>query len=284
MENKNTRPSAGPRKAMLWGAVIAIFALTNLYWATRFQALEADASVARLDLEQQVASIAERLEMGSGKQLREVQALKKELEKTAREAGSRARNEARKHSDRVATSVAEKQRKQQDMLLGELGRVDQIASKNGFGVNEVRGDVKDVRGALAETRDGLRQTESALLSTQGGVDQLAGLVGEQSVDISGLKALNERSLTGFNLAKSKKRTRVGDIQLRLRKTDAKENKYSIEILADDKLVVKKDRHLNEPVQFYVQGAKRPYEVVVTSIKKGRVVGYVAQPKGSELRG
>jgi len=284
MENNSTKSSAGPRKAILWGAVIAVFALSNLYWATRFQALEADSAVARQDLEEQVASISERLEMDTGKQLREVLALKKELDKTAREAGSRARSEARKQSDRLATSVAEKQRKQQDMLLGELGRVDEMASKNGLGVNEVRGEVTGVRGDLDETREGLRQTESALRSTQGGVDQLTGKVGEQGADIHELKVLNERSLTGFNLAKSKKRTRVGDIQLRLRKTDAKGNKYSIEILADDKLVVKKDRHLNEPVQFYVQGATRPYEVVVTGIKKDRVVGYVAQPKGSELRG
>jgi hypothetical protein len=170
------------------------------------------------------------------------------------------------------------------MLLGELGRVDEIASKNGVGVNEVRGAVTDVRGDLDETREGLRQTETALLSTQGGVDKLAGRVGEQGADIHNLKAFNERSLTGFNLAKSKDRTRVGNIQLRLRKTDAKRNKYSIEILADDKLVVRKDRHVNEPVQFYVEGAKRPYEVVVTGIQKDRVVGYVAQPKGSETRG
>ena len=83
---------------------------------------------------------------------------------------------------------------------------------------------------------------------------------------------------GFHLVKAKQRTKVADVQLRLRKTNVKDNKYSIEILADDKVVVRKDRHVNEPVQFYMTGSTRPYELVVTSIKKNRVIGYLARPR------
>jgi hypothetical protein len=43
-------------------------------------------------------------------------------------------------------------------------------------------------------------------------------------------------------------------------------------------VEKKDRAVNEPVQFYVARARLPYEVVVNEIKKDQVVGYLATPK------
>jgi hypothetical protein len=49
-------------------------------------------------------------------------------------------------------------------------------------------------------------------------------------------------------------------------------------LADDKRVEKRDRSINEPVQFYVSRARQPYEIVVNEVQKDRVVGYLAVPK------
>jgi hypothetical protein len=70
---------------------------------------------------------------------------------------------------------------------------------------------------------------------------------------------------------------VGDVRLRLKKADPHRNEYTIEVLADDRLVEKKDRTANEPVQFYVAKARQPYEIVVNEVKKGGIVGYLATP-------
>jgi hypothetical protein len=50
------------------------------------------------------------------------------------------------------------------------------------------------------------------------------------------------------------------------------------VIADDKRVEKKDRTVNEPVQFLLSRATQPYELVVNDIKKDFISGYVAAPK------
>ena len=84
--------------------------------------------------------------------------------------------------------------------------------------------------------------------------------------------------TEFKIAKSKAPQKVGDISVLLRSTDPKHNKYTIDVIADDKRVEKKDRTVNEPVQFLLSKAAQPYELVVNDVKKDLISGYVASPK------
>ena len=62
------------------------------------------------------------------------------------------------------------------------------------------------------------------------------------------------------------------------RADPKRNRYTLDVLADDKRVEKRDRSINEPVQFYVSRAHQAYEIVVNEVQKDRVVGYLAVPK------
>jgi len=55
------------------------------------------------------------------------------------------------------------------------------------------------------------------------------------------------------------------------------------VLADDKTVQKRDRTINEPVQFYLAGNRQPVEIVVNEVKKDEVVGYIAMPKVKATR-
>jgi hypothetical protein len=50
------------------------------------------------------------------------------------------------------------------------------------------------------------------------------------------------------------------------------------VIVDDKMVVKKDRAVNEPLQFILAGSSVPYEIVVNEIRKDMIVGYVSEPK------
>ena len=56
-----------------------------------------------------------------------------------------------------------------------------------------------------------------------------------------------------------------------------------QISMDDKTVEKKDKTLNEPVQFLLSKATQPYELVVNDIKKDLISGYVASPKVQQTR-
>ena len=106
----------------------------------------------------------------------------------------------------------------------------------------------------------------------------SGLIATNANELAALKRLGERNYFEFKLGKGKERQRVGDITLLLKKTDPKKNKYTVEVLADDKLTVKTDKNINEPVQFYTSKARQPYELVVNQVAKDQIAGYLATPK------
>ena len=43
------------------------------------------------------------------------------------------------------------------------------------------------------------------------------------------------------------------------------NRFTVDVMADDKHVEKKDKTMNEPVQLYVSGNMQPYEIVVNQV-------------------
>jgi len=69
----------------------------------------------------------------------------------------------------------------------------------------------------------------------------------------------------------------------LTKADAKRNRFTLAVLADDKRVEKKDRTINEPVQFYTSKAPQPYELVINQVTKTGIVGYLSTPKDTSSR-
>jgi hypothetical protein len=74
---------------------------------------------------------------------------------------------------------------------------------------------------------------------------------------------------------------VGTVSLELKKTDAKKNKFTVVVYADDKRYEKKDRNVNEPLQFYSGKDPGLYEIVINSIgAKNQIAGYLSTPKGA----
>ena len=73
------------------------------------------------------------------------------------------------------------------------------------------------------------------------------------------------------------------VAILLKKADLKKKSYTIELTFDDQQVEKKDRTVNEPVQFYTSKAKQPYEIVVNSVKKDEIDGYLSIPKVQNTR-
>ncbi len=73
------------------------------------------------------------------------------------------------------------------------------------------------------------------------------------------------------------------MSLELRKTDQKKNRFTQSILADDKNYEKKDRNVNEPLQFYSGKDPALFEIVVNSINsKNQISGYLTTPKGAPV--
>jgi hypothetical protein len=99
-----------------------------------------------------------------------------------------------------------------------------------------------------------------------------------------LRELGERNYFEFDLGKANLPQKVGDIRLVLKKSDPKHNRYTLQVMADDKTVEKRDKTINEPVQLYVSGSHQSYEIVVNEVKKNEVIGYLSTPRVKAQRG
>jgi chromosome segregation ATPase len=145
-------------------------------------------------------------------------------------------------------------------------------------VTGVKSDVTGVKTDVASTQSQVEQDGAQLKKVMGDMGVMSGLIATNGKDLQALRELGERNYFEFDLSKGQLTKKVGDITLSLRKADPKRNRYTVDILADDKHVEKKDRTINEPVQLYVAENRQPYEVVVNQIKKDEVVGYLSTPK------
>jgi chromosome segregation ATPase len=145
-------------------------------------------------------------------------------------------------------------------------------------VTGVKAGVSSTQEGLDKTREGLDRTNADLKRVIGDMGTMSGLIATNAKDLEALRALGDRNYVEFNLTKGKTMQKVGDVSVVLKSADPKRNRYTVEILADDKQVQKSDRTINEPVQFYMSKSKQPYELVVNQVKKDEVVGYLSEPK------
>ncbi len=281
--NQSEQQAPGGKAWKLFGVVAGVSLVAfNVMLMSRVSYVEDTAERQRVELEDQIADLETQLASRDGKRVAELAALREEIERTARTGNARARNEAARQAGRVSEAVAAKQREQQDMFIGELKVMRSATDTNRNGLQDVSARVEGFESDIASTRDDIATAADLLASTQRNVSDIEGVVGKNASEIERLWRKGQRELVRFELQRSKARQRVGEFHLRLRDADQGKNRYSLEILADDEVTLHKNRVLNEPVAFYVTGVERPYEIVVTSIEKDRVAGFLAKPKFQQM--
>src|SRR5438045_7154799 len=176
-----------------------------------------------------------------------------------------------------AKSRAEDIRKEQQASDQELTtQIKASQEQIGAVASEVGGAKKD----LEATKTDLEATKGKLDRSMSGMNVMSGLIAHNRDDLEELRRRGDRNYYEFTVQKSKHAQRVGPVQVTLIKTDPKKSKYTINVIADDKNIEKKDKTSGEPVQFYVKGSARmaPYEIVVFDVGKNQITGYLATPK------
>jgi len=186
----------------------------------------------------------------------------------------RARTEAQKQGEELSQRLAE----QQQQVSGELDQLKSATTTASSKITEVSTDVDAVKQNVASTRSDLDKPGADQKRVMGDMGVMSGLIATNSKDLDALRALGERNYFEFDLTKAQGMKKIGDVMLTLKKSDPKRNRYTVDVMADDKHVEKKDKTMNEPVQLYVSGNMQPYEIVVNQVKKDEVVGYLATPK------
>ena len=272
--------------AVLIGAVIALLA-ANLFLYFRLEDVRTDVAKLREASSRDVASVREAAAVSAQAQRRTVESLSDQLEVAKRQASmaaGQAKIDATKRAEELAAKLSTEQEKQKQMVAQEFSNVKANVAATETKLGEtIKTETGKVDAKVDATRQDLERTVADLKKVTGDLGITSGLVATNSSELAKLKALNDRNYFEFNLGKTKAPQRVGDITILLKKADAKKNRYTIEVVADDKTTEKKDKTVNEPVQFLVAGARQPYEIIVNEVGKDKIVGYLATPKVREPR-
>lgn len=211
----------------------------------------------------------------------EISAAMKGANATTTSALKRTQAEALKQSQELAKRLQDQQL-QVASQIGDLkeatNTADSKISAVSSDVGNVKTEVTTVKADIASTQTNLEKATADLKRMNGDMGVMSGLIATNGKDLSALRELGERNYFEFDLTKKQADKRIGNVTLKLTNADPKRNRYTLQILADDKRVEKKDKTINEPVQVYVGGYRQPYEIVVNQVKKDSVVGYLSTPK------
>ncbi len=184
-------------------------------------------------------------------------------------------------TDKLSKEIEATKAQQQARFNEVGGTIQQLQStteQTGTKLGSLTGKVDTVEDEVTKTKQELDQAIADLKSVRGDLGVQSGLIATNGSEVAALRELGGRNYFEFDIRKAKQASRVGPITIRLRKADAKRNRFNIDLWADDNRIEKKNKTLLEPVQFYVTGSRQPYELVVNEIDKDRIVGYLATPK------
>ncbi len=186
---------------------------------------------------------------------------------------SNLRDEQGAHGKEIeALAVRKADQSQVDSLRDQASGIEANVGQLDSRLSQTSSNVADLREMSTRNRQDLE-------GVTGELELVRRTASGNSDEIAGVKRSLERDEYNFELHKSGGVMKVFDVALSLKKVDYKKKSYTIEILAGGERVRHKNQSINVPIQFYVDPAKKPYELVVSRVDKGAVVGQLRVPKG-----
>ena len=213
--------------------------------------------------QKQVADLTKRMQSAET----DTETLGEKIGVTKKEMAARAEELQRQQRASMA-KVAEEANKQITAVAGEVG--------------SVKTDVGGVKTDLGTTKASLEETKAQLQRTIGDLGVQSGLIANTRGDLEALKHRGDRNYYEFTLLKGASPQAISTVALQLKKTDPKRGKYTLNVTSDDKTIEKKDRNQSEPVQFYTGRDHMLYELVVWTVDKNKIAGYLSTPKGAPV--
>ena len=239
-----------------------IYVIASLYLMQDTRSRLAAMEKKQLTLEVAQVELGDRIHETSS-QFKE--ALSSEVGTTKQELDRRAA-ELDRQQKAAAASFAAAQRQQGKQIAAVSGEV-----------TGVKTDVGTAKTDIQKTQTDLAATNAKLERTIGDLGVQSGLIAHTASELEALKRKGDRNYYDFTLAKGT-RTPVSTISLQLKKVDPKKSKFTLNVMADDRTIEKKDRTIGEPLQFYTGRDRMLYEVVVFTAAKNTITGYLATPK------
>jgi chromosome segregation ATPase len=213
--------------------------------------------------QKQVADLSKRIQTSEA----DSETLAQQIGMTKKELASRS-EELQRQQRASAARITEETNKQISAVAGEVGTV--------------KTDVGGVKTDLGATKASLEATIAKLQSTVGDLNVQSGLIANTRSDLEALKHRGDRQYYEFTLLKGAQPQAFSTVALQLKKTDPKKGKYTLNVTSDDRTIEKKDKNASEPVQFYTGRDHMLYELVVWTVDKNKITGYLSTPKNAPI--
>ena len=249
-------------------AVALLAAIASLVWCFTLGSRLSTAQAELADAKQQDTQLAADLRETDARLRVATEELAKSVGLTQKQLDERAQAIIqREEADNARLASAEQQTAQQ---------VNGISSD----LTNVKSDVGGVKTDLGKTQSDLATTISQLEQVRGDLTNTNTVIARNHDELVLLEHKGDRNYYEFSLDRGQKKP-VGTVSLELKKTDQKRNRFTLDIYADDKLYEKKDRNVNEPLQFYSGKEPALFEIVVNNINsKNQISGYLSTPKNA----
>ncbi len=275
MEEEIDRPESSNRSVPGWViaavAVLGVIALVGLVMAhnASLQAQEAQQNfdnkvkAVQLDFTSQLAQLQQhqtQADTSNAGLQSDLTVVTKRLRLT--------QNDLKKARDEAETIRTEDQQK--------IAEVD-AAAKTELATKASTDEVKSVDGKVDGVRTDLSGTQSDLKMAR---SELGTLIARNHEDVEQLRRLGEREYIEFTIDGKNKPQKVGSFMVELRGTNPNQKRYNVALIVDDSRIEKKNLPVNEPIFFHQGTDRRPLELVVNSVSKDKVTGYISIPKAA----
>jgi hypothetical protein len=158
----------------------------------------------------------------------------------------------------------------------KIAEVD-ASAKTELATKATTDEVKGVDGKVDGVRTDLTGTQNDLKMAR---SELGTLIARNHEDVEQLRRLGERDYIEFTIDAKNKPQKVGSFVVELRGTNPNKKRYNVALIVDDSRIEKKNLPVNEPIFFHQGNDRRPLELVVNTVAKDKVTGYISVPKAA----
>ena len=286
---RESRSRSGDERKNYWGYIVgslfAVGLLAMAYFLYQSQQQLVAMNTRLESSQEQLVAVSEQLETSDEK----IGKLQTGLNKSESQLGAHDREIDRyqKLYSNLRNSQAQQEKELEAMAIGkadqeEVGALKDELQQKTDGLEQRVGAVST---RLDETNTNMSGLEAAaeadraeIASTRDSLGSLITKVDANAEEIGGVKRSLDRDYYNFELQRSGGAMKVFNVAMLLKNIDFKNQRYHVEIVADGRRINKKRVNVNEPIFFYVEGQKKPYEILVNRVDKKFVVGYLSVPK------
>ena len=286
---RKSRSGSGDEPKNYWryivGALFAVGLLALAYFLYQSQQQLVAMNTRLESSQEQLVAVSEQLETSDEK----IGKLQTGLNKSESQLGAQGREIDRyqKLYSNLQYSQAQQEKELEAMAIGkadqeEVGALKDELQQKTDGLEQQVGAVSTRLNETNTNMSGLEAAAEAdraeIASNRDSLGSLVTKVDANAEEIGGVKRSLDRDYYNFELQRSGGVMKVFNVAMLLKNTDFKNQRYHVEIVADGRRINKKRVNVNEPIFFYVEGQKKPYEILVNRVDKKFVVGYLSVPK------